>query len=699
MPESQTGMLSQASPSFCQHRRTMIPEKAADCSPAISKFEIVLLVAIVLVAAWLRFDHLDRADFQWDQAEISKWALNMARQREITWIGPISSTKLDTFPVAIWLYAIPYAISPSPVFATGFVAVLNLATVVGCYFLARRWFGREAALTATLLYAVAPWAVIYSRRVWHTVLLPPFGLLYGVTGWLAFARGRRWALLAHSLALAILVQIHFSALAFVPLTVLWALIFCKRIDWRVALFSALLAALTFVPYFITDAQKDWRNVGLLAQIAQGPSQTSADATRGTWIVTTGSNLQWLTGPDRYPDYLSATPNIRWLFGVEGGLALVGGLLALEQAIGQAHTGLSDETAASLMTVTWLAMPALFLTRNKTGAVPHYFTTTFPAQFILIGWGIKRLTSLTGRWSRRTTPAIQGILIALVVAIATAQAYETTAVLRFVRTHDTRLGHGTPIVYELQAIKTAMRLGQQTDDTEIIVLSEGDDPRMFEMPAVADVLMYESDMPHRSVDTRGALVIPSSPVVYWATYDMTAGEALLATFTPELTDARISLREGARSFRFYCWPGGVPDLPNMQPLVGTPSTWTNGAQVIGYRLEGDLHPGRTIRWTLVWRVTAPPTNNIRYHWFNHLLDEQGQMRAQNDGPSFLSTYWRTGDTVFNWFNLQIPPDAPLGVYTMRVGMYTYPAIESVLLLNAGDDGENWVEIRLAEVTAP
>jgi hypothetical protein len=223
--------------------------------------------------------------------------------------------------------------------------------------------------------------------------------------------------------------------------------------------------------------------------------------------------------------------------------------------------------------------------------------------------------------------------------------------------------------------------------------------MFEMPAVADVLMYKSDTPHRSVDIRGALVIPSSPAVYWATYDTTAGEALLATFTPELTEARISLREGARSFRFYRWSGGVPNIPNMQPLVGTPGIWANGAQLIGHRLEGDLHPGGTIRWTLVWRITVTPVGDVQYHWFNHLLDKQGQMRAQNDGPSFLSKYWRTGDMVFNWFDLHIPPDAPPGDYTMRVGMYTYPAIEDVPLLNVDDGRENWAEIRLAEVDAP
>ena len=159
-----------------------------------TRLELVLLGAVLLLAAWLRFYGLDQAEFLWDQAEISRWALNMGQHGDLTWIGPWSSTRLDTFPGAIWLLSIPYAISTNPIFATGFVAAINLLTVVGCYFLVRNWFGRPAALVMALLFAVSPWAVIYSRKIWHTELLPPFVFLYVLTGWFAFVRGRRWAI-------------------------------------------------------------------------------------------------------------------------------------------------------------------------------------------------------------------------------------------------------------------------------------------------------------------------------------------------------------------------------------------------------------------------------------------------------------------------------------------------------------------------
>jgi len=666
---------------------------------SIAKLEPILLGALVLLAALLRFSHLDQVEFLWDQAEISKWALNMARQGQITWVGPISSTGLDTFPAAIWLLAIPYRLSPSPIFVTGFVAAINLATVIGCYFLTRRWFGRTAALVAALLFAVAPWAVIYSRKIWHTTLLPPLVLPYVVTGWLAFVRGRRWALVAHSLALAVLVHTHFSTLPFIPLTILWALVFRKRLDWKVVPLGILLAALTFIPYFAVDARQGWRNVHRFLEIVQRPASTTADATYATWIITTGLDLHWLIGPDRYPEFVAATPNIRWLFAIEGGLVVAGGGLVLWRAIRQARTGLDDETAAALMAVTWLAMPTLILTRQAPPPAPHYMTTTLPSQFILIGW----LVALAGRrfgqasevfgdlqslnWALRLG---QGVLLLFVLALAIAQTIEFTSLLEFVMTHDTRRGYGTPIRYEVQAVQTATRLGQEMGGAEVILLSEGDESRMYEMPNVADILMV--DRPHRSVDIRTALVVPIGPAVYWATYEMTPGEELLATLVPEIVEARIALREGARSFRFYGWGGGKPAISNVQPLPGGPRTWANGAQLAGYLLEEDLRPGGTIHWVLIWHATSTPTEDVYYHWFNHLLDEQGQLRGQQDGPSLLPAYWRTGDTIFNWFDLQIPADTPSGNYMMRVGMYTYPALQNVPVLDtSGVPAREWIEI--------
>jgi hypothetical protein len=324
--------------------------------------------------------------------------------------------------------------------------------------------------------------------------------------------------------------------------------------------------------------------------------------------------------------------------------------------------------------------------------PHYFTTTFPSQFILVGWLIAQAMRLKGHLAQIG----KGLLVVLVAALAVTQAYEFISVLRFVMAHETAFGgYGTPVAYEIQAVETAKRLTQEIGGEEVILLSLGDEPRMYEMPNAADVLLY--GYPHRPVDVRTALVFPADPAAYWVAYEPSPGEELLGTFTPEVADARIPLREGIRSFRFYRWPGGEPDIACMQPLPDGPRTWANGVQLLGTCLAGDPQPGSTIRWTLVWRPTETPTEDVYYHWFNHLIDGQGELRGQQDGPSLRPVYWRSGDTILNWFDVYIPPDAPAGELSMRVGMYTLQPgsgefLGNVLLLDA--DGAEALVIDLS-----
>ena len=71
------------------------------------------------------------------------------------------------------------AISPEPVWITGFIALINTLAVAGCYLLTSRWFGLGPAIVASMLFALNPWAVIFSRKIWHanfTALFLP--LLY-----------------------------------------------------------------------------------------------------------------------------------------------------------------------------------------------------------------------------------------------------------------------------------------------------------------------------------------------------------------------------------------------------------------------------------------------------------------------------------------------------------------------------------------
>jgi len=72
---------------------------------------------------------------------------------------------------------LPLAITSSLVVAQVWVALLNIGAVALCYQVVRTTWNRQLALVVTALFAVSPWAVMYSRRLWITAFDAPLALL------------------------------------------------------------------------------------------------------------------------------------------------------------------------------------------------------------------------------------------------------------------------------------------------------------------------------------------------------------------------------------------------------------------------------------------------------------------------------------------------------------------------------------------
>jgi hypothetical protein len=121
------------------------------------------------------------------------------------------------------------------------------------------------------------------------------------------------------------------------------------------------------------------------------------------------------------------------------------------------------------------------------------------------------------------------------------------------------------------------------------------------------------------------------------------------------------------------------------------------QLLAAQPSGDLRPGGKFRWQLTWRVNSPASPGVDYHWFNHLVSAEGKRVGQMDGVGFPSRSWRAGDTVITWFDVPIAPDAAPGAYRMRVGMYTFPDIKGVQVVDkAGQPAADYVEVGPIEI---
>jgi len=123
------------------------------------------LIAIMLLAAYLRLSNLDLTEFKLDEAHVCSRAAEFLASGRPPLVGIGSSVGAANPPLFIYLTAIPVSLSKNPTVIAGFIALLNVGAVLGCYLLTREYFGEKVGLIATLLFAVSPWAVFYSRKI------------------------------------------------------------------------------------------------------------------------------------------------------------------------------------------------------------------------------------------------------------------------------------------------------------------------------------------------------------------------------------------------------------------------------------------------------------------------------------------------------------------------------------------------------
>jgi hypothetical protein len=98
------------------------------------------------------------------------------------------------------------------------------------------------------------------------------------------------------------------------------------------------------------------------------------------------------------------------------------------------------------------------------------------------------------------------------------------------------------------------------------------------------------------------------------------------------------------------------------------------ELLGGRLSPDpvlvdRTNGGTVKVDLYWRVLAPPKRD--YKLFAHLIDSEGLPRVQVDeSPASIyypASRWQSGQVLLDSHWLSLPPDAPLGRYTLDVGL--------------------------------
>ncbi|MCC6802199.1 MAG: glycosyltransferase family 39 protein [Anaerolineae bacterium] len=614
------------------------------------------LALILLAAGLLRFGNLDSSEFWYDEATMSTLAQSMADGESFPLLGIVSSAHIPNPPTGIYLLVVPYLISSDPMFAVVFIAALNVIGVGLLWLIAYRYFRPSVAMIAGLLYAVSPWAVVYSRKIWGQDMHTPLILAGFLLGLYGFVEKKRWA---QALCLPVLVfamQIHFAAWALLPAYVWLLWIERKRISWSAVVISIGLALLTLAPY--------------IAGVIQTPG--SPNAVRDT----TGMSLIPLEQIVGLATGLGLGERFVFPPGVEliSQYPVVGILwLALIPLTGLGLWRVWQRSRrCALFLLLWGFLTPVSLITGVYMSHPHYYIPCIPVYMLLAAEGIIWLAAqstgkLRLRWA--TLAAVGAIAI---TQVADWHSFLTFADDNFIYAPGfMNNAYATPIRYYLD-------IRDHLDDDVVMIAGSIEQA----LPKLWPPLLHDSVTCLREavIANGGIALLPDHPFSLLRAPGATPYE--FADLYHSAEHLVFPLREGEGSYTLDridtppTWNG--PDITPIQP-----APFDSGATLGGYRFANG-------RLYLDWSLAGHGTQD--YQYFVHLLDVDGNRIAQHDASFYSGKYWCPGDRIITFIAFDRPPEA----VTLRVGMYRLES-GNIVGSNAYDQAGSaapWVDLPLA-----
>ncbi len=611
-----------------------------------------------MAAALLRFGWLGVTSFGFDEVRVSHMALQMAHG-DFAELGMQSSSGVPNFPAAIWIYALPYAITNNPRLAIALTALVNTLAVFGVYWLGRKLFDAWAGLATAALFATSPFLVFYSRSVWSQNWLAPLAVLWAVAAVKTLTSSQNAQLLSrnasirpfwlglHVFLAGFVGQVHIAGFALGLATLVYLIYFRMWRAWKAVLIGGLLAAVLMVPTIYTIVRfGDGARVEI-GRILDTPSVTDFSALTDTLALATGNAATrfWLNDQWQWHNPLDLLTQLTvWSLTI---LLAIGTLYTLYQIVTE-----RDMRGLRIFVLAWAICAPLLFMRSKTGTTIHYHLASLPALFILIG------AALSGkRWRRIGF----GLLIALVAMI---QATMVVLALNIVRDEQVAEGMGTPLLFP-QAAANSARL----DNKPVVVETFGSNFAYDGDAATFDILLW--DTPRRIVDARSALLLPDEPFSFLFTLEsLPAFEVAQRLGWLESVQP---LPRRANDVPFVVSEIATVDFSQFTPVV-PPVPLNNGATLHGWRTE-PLVDGR-IRLLTQWQLDNPLSAG-HFQQFNHLYLVDGVEPAAVSDVYTSSSAWQVGDRLITWADFA-PLEGEIAFFD--VGMYTWPDLQRVGLVN-------------------
>ena len=411
-----------------------------------NKLEITIFLLIILLSAFFRFYRIDEyMTFLGDEGRDALVIKKILTEFDFPLLGAptsVSTSVGNMYNGPLYYYMMAVSMIPlwlNPVGAAGMVALIGVATVGLIYYLTRSWFGKQAAIIASLLYALSPINIIYSRSSWNPNPAPFFALL-AICGLYKSHQTKNYLwMIVTGIAVAFAVQMHFLALILIPIAgIIWLNELREKINGKLQIknfwkgFVLSIAAFLFLmsPLAIYDFKYDFQNYRAFETFFFGDRATTI-------------NLNPLNSLGRTVPIYSGNLVNRYLAGEQYLLMILLSILILIPVLSVIYKLLKKEKInwPIFALSVWLIVGVLGLALYKGNIYDHYSSFLSPVLFILFATNIHLINSLD---SKKLNQVIRGFFLLLVLILVIAnlqknplqdppnrQLYKTQEIAKFV----------------------------------------------------------------------------------------------------------------------------------------------------------------------------------------------------------------------------------------------------------------------------
>jgi hypothetical protein len=412
----------------------------------------ILPLLVILAGAYLRFNDIGYVEFKADEAGVSYATVDLILHGGLLdAVGVRTSVGPRMSPFMNFLLLIPFFISKHPAFASLYVACFNVAALVVCYLLVKKFFGRRAGLVASLFFALNPWAVLFSRKIWTQDFLPLFTLLffYSVLKWTVDKKSKY--LVPSFLFMACMWQLHLTSMVLVlVLPIVW-LAFRPPVEIKHLLAGIAVFFIMFSQYIYYESNHGFDDFRVMAEYIGRPSVFRPVGILLPLELMTSRGFDYSLGGEYgkfengllYPDVLDLLPLVGF-------------------AVGIAYIGLNARRSpAYIAVILWFIIPYLSAMFNKSVVYMHYYIVMLPVPFIVIGVFVDKLLSSCSKsrvkWG--------WLAVLLILSLAAYQAYFTLKFQAFVKAEEDGVygDYGMPLGHEINYLR---RLVEENDSEGI-----------------------------------------------------------------------------------------------------------------------------------------------------------------------------------------------------------------------------------------